>query len=110
MGRAARIGLVEKLAVRAKADKLKGLLVRLAIDQDEVWSDMAVAMAFPLMALGALDATRGRPEITLKWVKITQKPEEAAVITNSAGGRRHSGPASARTGHQPVKASVAHSV
>jgi hypothetical protein len=34
--------------VRAEPDKLQTRIVRLAVDQDEVWPDVAVAMIVPL--------------------------------------------------------------
>jgi hypothetical protein len=37
-----------KLAVRAEPDKLKGRIIRLAVDQNEIGSDVAVAVIAPL--------------------------------------------------------------
>ena len=37
-----------KLAVRAEPDKLKAFIVRLAVNQDEVWPDVAIAVIAPL--------------------------------------------------------------
>ncbi len=39
-----------KLAVRAEADKLKARLVRLAVNEDEVGPDVAIAVIAPLAA------------------------------------------------------------
>jgi hypothetical protein len=39
-----------KLAVRAEPDKLKGRIIRLAVDQNEIGSDVTVAVIAPLAA------------------------------------------------------------
>ena len=41
---------VPKLAMRTGTDKLKACIVRLAVDQNEVWPDVAVAVIAPLAA------------------------------------------------------------
>ena len=43
-------GSKTKLAVRAEPDKLKACIVRLAVDQDEVGPDVAIAVIAPLAA------------------------------------------------------------
>ena len=67
--------------MRAEAHQFEGAVVGLAIDQDQVWPDMAVAMVDPVVAIERMLIKSLDPEWNLQHTK-TGQPKRGTYWSN----------------------------
>ena len=69
-----------KLAVRAEADKLKARLVRLAVNEDEVGPDVAIAVIAPLATELVIEIPPGQRLVLRQHVTVSSNSASRRLL------------------------------